>query len=45
MSPPHKDNYIRDEESQIIFYVCYSKALLDCDFVERSDLSLYSCLK
>jgi len=44
LSPPHKNNYIWDEESQIIFYARYSKALLDGDFVEWSDLSSYSSL-
>ena len=34
VSPPHKDNYIWDDESQIIFYVCYPKPLLGGDYVE-----------
>jgi len=42
MSPPHKDNRIWDKESQIIFYACFSKALLGGgDSQERSDLSPY----
>ena len=44
ISPPSKDNYIWDKESQITFYTSYSKALLNSDFVERSDLSPYSSL-
>ena len=42
ISPPHKDNRIWDEESQIIFYTSYSKALLGGDFEKRSGLSPYS---
>jgi len=33
MSPPHKDNHIWDEESQIIFYTGYSKSSLRNDYV------------
>jgi len=44
LSPPHKNIYIRDEESQVIFYACYSKTLLDGDLIERFYLSPYSSL-
>ena len=39
VSPPHKDNYIWDDESQIIFYAGYPKPLLDGDYVERYGIS------
>jgi len=42
ISPPHKYNYIWDEECQIILYTCYSNGLLGGDFEERSGLSSYS---
>jgi len=42
ISLPHKDNYIWNEENQIIVYTSYSKALLGGDFVERYGLSSYS---
>jgi len=38
MSPPHKDNHIRDEKSQIIFVLVTQKFPCN-DFVERSGLS------
>jgi len=38
-SPPHKANYIWDEEDQIIFYASCSKSLLDDDYIERYDIS------
>jgi hypothetical protein len=42
MSPSLKDNRIWDEESQIIFYISYSKVLVGSDFEERSDLSSHT---
>jgi len=42
LSPSHKDNYIQDEECQVIFYASYPKSLLDGDYVERYCISLCS---
>jgi hypothetical protein len=37
-----KDNYIQDEECQLIFCTSYSKTLLGGDFLEIFGLSPYS---
>jgi len=39
VSSLHKDNYICDEESQIVFYASYPKSLLGGDYVERYGIS------
>jgi len=39
VSPPHKDNYIWGDESQIIFYVGYQKPLFDGYYVEIYGIS------
>ena len=38
---PHKENYIWEEESQIIFYASYKKSLFDSDYVEIYCLNIF----